>query len=57
MKEVIRQYGGAVLAVMTALLLLAVISAISIPAEQMIPAGNALTAEPSGAFESYWRMR
>lgn len=57
MKEVIRQYGGAVIAVLTALLLLAVISAISIPFEQMIPAGNALTEEHSGSFESYWRMR
>lgn len=58
MKEVIQQYAAAVIAVMTALLLLAVISAIHIPVGRMIPAGTtALTEESTGAFETYWRMQ
>ena len=51
MKELIRQYAGTAIAVVTALVLIALVS------EKGIPKSRALCETDTGAFEGYWRSR
>mgnify|MGYP007025034987 CR=1 FL=1 len=57
MKELIRQYGSTAIAVMTALLLIGIVSRTSVFVEKSIPESKALCAETAETFEGYWRSR
>ena len=57
MKELIRQYAGTAIAVVTALVLIALVSEISVVVEKGIPKSRALCETDTGAFEGYWRSR
>ncbi len=57
MKELIRQYGSTAIAVMTALLLLSVVSKMGVFVEKAIPESKALCGESNRTFEGYWRSR
>lgn len=57
MKELIRQYAGTAIAVVTALVLIALVSQMSVVVEKGIPKSRALCETDTGAFEGYWRSR
>ena len=58
MKELIRQYAGTAIAVVTALVLIALVSEMSVVVEKGIPKSRALCETEHGqAFEGYWRSR
>ena len=57
MKELIRQYAGTAIAVVTALVLIALVSEMSVGVEKGIPKSGALCETDTGAFEGYWRSR
>ena len=57
MKELIRQYAGTAIAVVTALVLIALVSELSGGVEKGIPKRGALCEPDTGAFEGYWRSR
>ena len=57
MKELIRQYAGTAIAVVTALVLIALVSEMSVVVEKGIPKSGALCETDTGAFEGYWRSR
>ena len=56
MKELIRQYAGTAIAVVTALVLIALVSEMSV-VEKGIPKSGALCETDTAAFEGYWRSR
>ena len=55
MKELIRQYAGTAIAVVTALVLIALVSEMSVVVEKGIPKSRALCETDTAAFEGYWR--
>lgn len=57
MKELIRQYAGTAIAVVTALVLIALVSEMSVVVEKGIPKSRALCETDTAAFEGYWRSR
>lgn len=57
MKELIRQYASTAIAVVTALVLIAMVSEMSGFVEKGIPGSRALCETDTGAFEGYWRSR
>lgn len=57
MKELIRQYAGTAIAVVTALVLIALVSEMSVVVEKGIPKSHALCETDTAAFEGYWRSR
>ena len=57
MKELIRQYAGTAIAVVTALVLIALVSEMSVVVEKGIPKSGALCETDTAAFEGYWRSR
>ena len=57
MKELIRQYAGTAIAVVTALVLIALVSQMSVVVEKGIPKSRALCETDPGAFEGDWRIR
>lgn len=57
MKELIRQYAGTAIAVVTALVLIALVSEMSVVVEKGIPKSSALCETDTAAFEGYWRSR
>lgn len=57
MKELIRQYAGTAIAVVTALVLIALVSEMSVAVEKGIPKSRALCETDTAAFEGYWRSR
>ena len=57
MKELIRQYAGTAIAVVTALVLIALVSQMSVVVEKGNPKSRALCETDTGAFEGYWRSR
>ena len=57
MKELIRQYASTAIAVVTALVLIAMVSEMSVLVEKGIPGSRALCETDTGAFEGYWRSR
>lgn len=57
MKELIRQYTGTAIAVVTALVLIALVSEMSVVVEKGIPKSRALCETDTAAFEGYWRSR
>ena len=57
MKELIRQYAGTAIAVVTALVLIAMVSEMSVFVEKGIPGSRALCETDTGACERYWRSR
>lgn len=57
MKELIRQYAGTAIAVVTALVLIAMVSEMSVFVEKGIPKSRALCETDTAVFEGYWRSR
>lgn len=57
MKELIRQYAGTAIVVVTALVLIALVSEMSVVVEKGIPKSRALCETDTAAFEGYWRSR
>ena len=55
MKELIRQYAGTAIAVVTALVLIALVSEMSVVVEKGIPKSRALCETDTAVFEGYWR--
>ena len=57
MKELIRQYAGSAFVVVTAVVLIALVSDISVVVENGFRMSRALCETDTGAFEGYWRSR
>ena len=57
MKDLIRHYAGTAIAVVTALVLIALVSEISVVVEKGIPKSRALCETDTGAFVVFWRSR
>lgn len=57
MKEIIRQYGSTLLAVLTGVLLFGIAAGVPSSLARALPETKALTASTSDALESCWRSR